>query len=125
MARATKRASGPPPRRPSQRKHAAATGPSDDGKVEVRNVNVPGHVRRLDAARYHAMRKALLRVLPRKAPGLTQREMGEAVRAAAPDFLGSHMWWMKSVQLDLEAKDEVVREKTKPLRWHRPPRSTG
>jgi len=28
-------------------------------------------------------------------------------------------WWMKTVQLDLEAKRIIAREKTKPLRWHR------
>jgi hypothetical protein len=27
-------------------------------------------------------------------------------------------WWAKAVQLDLEAKGIVVREVTKPLRWH-------
>jgi hypothetical protein len=27
-------------------------------------------------------------------------------------------WWAKAVQLDLEAKGIVVREATKPLRWH-------
>ncbi|WP_394727903.1 DUF6958 family protein [Altererythrobacter sp. GH1-8] len=27
-------------------------------------------------------------------------------------------WWAKTVQLDLEAKGKLVREETKPLRWH-------
>ena len=27
--------------------------------------------------------------------------------------------WMKCVQLDLEAKSVVIREASKPLRWHR------
>jgi hypothetical protein len=27
-------------------------------------------------------------------------------------------WWMKTVQLDLEARKIVLREKSKPLRWH-------
>ena len=27
-------------------------------------------------------------------------------------------WWAKTVQLDLEAKGIIVREKTKPLRLH-------
>ena len=27
--------------------------------------------------------------------------------------------WMKTVQLDLEAKRIIAREKTKPLQWHR------
>jgi hypothetical protein len=29
-------------------------------------------------------------------------------------------WWAKTVQLDLEAKGVVVREKSKPLRWRKP-----
>jgi hypothetical protein len=28
-------------------------------------------------------------------------------------------WWMKTVQLDLEAKGAIVREKTTPLRLHK------
>jgi hypothetical protein len=28
-------------------------------------------------------------------------------------------WWTKTVQLDLEAKGVVAREKTRPLRWHK------
>jgi len=28
-------------------------------------------------------------------------------------------WWAKTVQLDLEAKGVVIREKTKPLRWYK------
>jgi hypothetical protein len=28
-------------------------------------------------------------------------------------------WWIKTVQLDLEAKDEIERSDTKPLRWYR------
>ena len=33
---------------------------------------------------------------------------------------GAHAgWWLKTVQLDLEAKRIIVREKTTPLRLHR------
>jgi hypothetical protein len=28
-------------------------------------------------------------------------------------------WWVKFVQLDLEAKRQIVREPSKPLRWHK------
>jgi hypothetical protein len=69
------------------------------------------------------MRKAMLKVLPRKAPGLTQAEMWDALARVVPKGVfpdrGKVGWWMKSVQLDLEAKKVLVREKTKPLRWHR------
>ncbi len=28
-------------------------------------------------------------------------------------------WWAKTVQLDLEAKGVIAREKTRPLRWRK------
>lgn len=93
-----------------------------DEKVEVENVNVPGQVTRVNAAKYYAMKDALLKVLPHAAPGLTQAEMMAAVLPHLPDDLypegKTAGWWVKSVQLDLEAKGGVVREETKPLRWH-------
>ena len=101
-----------------------AAGQTDEGKrVAVENVNVPGQVTRLDAVKYEAMRKALMKVLPRKAPGLTQAEMFKAVLPHLPEdeFPGGAKagWWVKAVQLDLEAKGAIAREAVKPLRWHR------
>lgn len=93
-----------------------------DEKIEVENVNVPGQVTRVNAAKYYAMKEAMLKVLPHQAPGLTQAEMREAVIPYLPEDLypegKTAGWWAKSVQLDLEAKGTVIREDTKPLRWH-------
>lgn len=93
-------------------------------RIAVENVNTPGRVVMLDAAKHGAMRKALLKALPKRAPGLTQAEMFEAVLPHLPEDLfpggDKAAWWAKSVQLDLEAKGVVVRERAaKPLRWHR------
>ncbi len=92
-------------------------------KIVVENVNVPGHTSRVDAEKYRAMKKAFLRVLPRKSPGITQKEIGAAVVAYLPENLfpggATAGWWAKTVQLDLEAKNLVTRENCKPLRWHR------
>ncbi len=48
-------------------------------------------------------------------------EMMERVGSRAPKDLfpgKTHMWWAKCVQLDMESKHELVRDKTaKPLRW--------
>jgi hypothetical protein len=97
-------------------------GDSDD-KITVENVNVPGSTSRVNAAKYQAMKQAMLRVLPKEAPGLNQAEIREAVVAYLPDDLypggATSGWWAKTVQLDLEAKGIVVREATKPLKWHR------
>jgi len=89
----------------------------------ARSVNVPAYTHRVNAVMYEAMRKVMMKVLPRKAPGMTQAEMIDALAAAAPKSLfptkGRVAWWMKTVQLDLEAKKVVLREKVRPLRWHR------
>ena len=93
-------------------------------RVAVANINVPGYFQTVDGPKYRAMKKALLKVLPKKAPGLTQSEMMAAVLPHLPDklFPGGEKagWWTKCVQLDLEAKQLVVRDRAaKPLRWTR------
>ena len=99
-------------------------GPGPADKVVVKNVNVPGYTGRVDRTKYQAMKKALLKILPSKDPGLTQAEMFQAVAPHVPKDLfpdmGKVMWWAKSVQLDLEAKRVMVRDRaSRPLRWRR------
>jgi hypothetical protein len=93
-----------------------------DDRVTVENVNLPGKTSRVNAAKYSAMKQAMLQVLPHGEPGLNQAEIREAVIPQLPDdlFPGGKTagWWAKTVQLDLEAKGIVIREATKPLRWH-------
>jgi hypothetical protein len=92
-------------------------------RVTIQNVNVPGYSSTVDAGMYNAMKKALLKVLPGRAPGLTQSEMFTAVVPHLPNALfpggAKAGWWVKCVQLDLEAKRRIVREPSKPLRWHK------
>ena len=93
-------------------------------KIEVENVNVPGQTTRVDATMYQAARTALLRALPDVPPGLTQAEMIAATKRHLPEDLfpggAKAGWWVKCVQLDLEAKGLVVRDRAaKPLRWRR------
>jgi hypothetical protein len=89
-------------------------------KIEIRNVNIPGQVRRVDADMYEAMKRAFLKILPKRSPGLTVAEIQERVIAHLPEKLfpegGKAGWWAKTVQLDLEARGVIAREKTKPLR---------
>lgn len=92
--------------------------------IEAQNINTPGRTAKVDAQKYLAMRKALLRALPKRAPGLTQAEMGAAVLPLLPDALWPNgekaMWWVKTVQLDLEARGLVARDRaSRPLRWRR------
>jgi hypothetical protein len=73
--------------------------------IVVENINTPGRTSRVDAEKYSAMRKVLLKVLPNKAPGLTQAELREVIQPHLPQHLWPQgeksMWWMKTVQLDL------------------------
>jgi hypothetical protein len=100
-----------------------ATMSSRDEKITVENVNVPGYATRVDKAMYDAMKQAMWKVLPSKSPGLTQNEIRKAVISYLPEELfpggAKAGWWAKTVQLDQEAKGNLVREDTKPLRWHR------
>jgi len=88
----------------------------------VENVNTPGQVVKLDAAKYHDMKQAMLKAMPSSAPGMTNKEIMEAVlpHLSVSLFPGGAKrgWWSKAVQLDLEAKKIIVREQVKPLRWH-------
>ena len=91
--------------------------------VEVENVNHPGRVNYLQADLYEAMKRALLKIIPKTSPGLTVEDIRERVIAYLPEKLfpaGSKAgWWAKTVQLDLEAKGIIAREKSKPLRLHK------
>lgn len=110
-------------RTPSHRPTRRTAGSTPANTVVVRNINHPASRRPVDAAKYQAMRRALLKVLPSRSPGLTMAEAVSAVLPHLPATLfpqGAHAgWWFKTVQLDLEAKHEIVREKTRPLRVHR------
>jgi len=105
---------------PTQRAARAQAAPD---RVIVENINHPGSGRKVDAVKYRAMRRAMLRVLPSRAPGLTLTDALTAVLPQLPPALfpgGAHAgWWFKTVQLDLEAKRVIARAKTSPLRVYR------
>lgn len=72
---------------------------------------------------YTAMRRAMLQALPKSEPGVTLAELREALLPKLPAALfpggAKAGWWLKTVQLDLEAKGVAVRTKSSPLRLHR------
>lgn len=92
-------------------------------KIRIENVLQPGKTYSADPAKYEAMKKAVLTVLPKKSPGLTVAEVQNRVLTHLPEDLfpggAKSGWWMKAVQLDLEAKGIILRESTSPLRLHR------
>lgn len=91
-------------------------------KIEVENINHPGHITRVDAQKYAAAKAALLSVLPKVSPGLTQKEMLAMVKTVIDHDLFPNGeksgWWAKTVQLDLEAKGLICRQAGTPLRWY-------
>jgi hypothetical protein len=69
------------------------------------------------------MREALLTILPKDAPGLTVALAKSALLPRLPDALypggKTAGWWLKAVQLDLEARGIIARASTKPIRLFR------
>ena len=100
-----------------------------DDKVAVENPNRPGVATRVDRVKYEAMRAALLLVLPNDPPGLKVAEAKAALlpHLDATSFPGGEKagWWLKAVQLDLEAKGIIARADSRPVRLYRSRRSLG
>ena len=99
--------------------------PDAADRIEIENVNTPGCIARVNRAKYEAMRDALLSVLPSEAPGMTVAEAKAALlpRLDQALFPGGDKagWWLKAVQLDLEAKGVIARATGSPVRLHRVP----
>jgi hypothetical protein len=92
-------------------------------KYLMENAVSPDHKVSVDAAKFLAMKEAVLAVLPAEAPGITPAELREKI---APILSQEHFpggekagWWMKGVQLDLEFKGLIARGGTKPVRLYR------
>lgn len=92
-------------------------------KIEVLNPNSPGRATRVDAAKYQAMRAAMMASAPDEAPGCTVAELKSRILPLLPDelFPGGDTagWWLKCVQLDLEARELLARAKGSPVRLYR------
>jgi len=92
-------------------------------KIEIQNFISPGHVTRVDKAKYEAVKQALLAVLPAAGPGVSVADAKAQLLPLLPQelFPGGDKagWWLKAVQLDLEAKGVIAREATKPMRLRR------
>ena len=93
-------------------------------KIEIENVGQPGKTYRVDAAKFAIVREAVLKVLPAAAPGDTVADVIAGVKKILPQdvFPGGDKagWWVKAVQLDLEAKKIIARTPS-PVRLYRLP----
>lgn len=93
---------------------------SDTDKITIESATSPGHTQRVDRAKYMAMRDALIAILPAGPPGITVAEAKGALLPRLPDDLfpggAKAGWWLKAVQLDLEAKHAIRRGSDRPVR---------
>lgn len=83
-----------------------------DDMFELRHPDPSKQAGRCHAGRYHAMKAALLEVIPANAEGIAFAELREAVRAKLPATLfegASVGWFVTSVKLDLEARGQIER----------------
>jgi hypothetical protein len=107
-------------KKPTTKPAKKAPAKASTATVDVFNVLQPGKTYKRNAEKYEAARKAYLKFMPAKGPGLTQTEMHAAMKKALPSFGSTAGWWMKTVQLDAEARGDVARDKaSKPMRWKR------
>ncbi|KTE03722.1 hypothetical protein ATE68_08480 [Sphingopyxis sp. H038] len=92
-------------------------------RTEMRSITSPGFAMQVDKAKYDAMKDAILAAVPKTVPGLTVAEIKARVLPLLPEELfpggAKAGWWLKGVQLDLEARGLIARENVKPLRLHR------
>lgn len=95
----------------------------DAEKTPVENPNSPGKTVRVDAAKYAEMRGHVMATLPDAAPGMTPAELIASVKPRLSDILfpggATCGWWVKCVQLDLEAKGIIRRAEKAPVRLWR------
>lgn len=98
--------------------------------IQARNVNHPDHVENLKAEKYTVIREAMLAVLTRDEwTSFTElearvRDLLEEKKVPKSLFPkpGSVRWYCKAVQLDLEARGDIVRQpKKSPLHLRRVP----
>jgi len=99
--------------------------PKKAATIQTLNVNPGAGGARINAERYEAMKRALLKAVPRTATGIAFRELPTVVAAHLPGGKlpggGSIMWYVTTVKLDLEARGLLVRiPGSKPQRLRRP-----
>ena len=85
-------------------------------KIEVESINAPDHKVKLNAEKYGAMNDAVISSDP-----MTYAAIKDGVLPILSQeyFLGGRTsgWWIKAVQLDLEAKGVLLQHTSKPLTW--------
>jgi hypothetical protein len=88
--------------------------------IEVFNINKPGQSSFVRKDKYEEVKRVLKALMPDTSPGLTQDEMArlvvENVSGSVFEDRNKGGWWMKAVQLDLEARNKRIRQMLEELR---------
>ncbi len=91
-------------------------------RIAMESILSPGRTKNVDADKYDDMRRAMLASLPVGPPGITAAELKKLILPHLSEELfpggAKAGWWLKGVQLDLEAKALVGRSATSPLRFY-------
>lgn len=94
-----------------------------EDRIEIESITSPHRTSQVNRAKYMAMRQALLPVLPDGPPGITVAEAKQALLKHLSQEIFPYGekagWWLKAVQLDLEAKGVIARGTAKPVRLYR------
>lgn len=98
--------------RTAHTRRSAARDRKDLGKVVLRNGRTGGKGPRLDGGKYSAVRRAILKCVPRAPRSIGFAALIDAVRRHLPEGEipggGSIPWYVTSVKLDMEARGELI-----------------
>lgn len=78
-------------------------------RVECRTPTPGKKPTAIDAAKFEAFRKAILKVVPKREPGVAFSDLPELVAPHVPEGIGSLPWYTTTVKLELEVRGEIVR----------------
>lgn len=96
---------------------------SNDDTDTIEILTREGKPWRVNRAKYESTRAALMQVLPSGPPGIPFSQVQAAVLPLLDPELfpggAKSGWWLKSVQLDHEARGLVQRTPGSPLRFYR------
>ena len=99
--------------------------PGTNDTLQTRNPNPDAEGTRIDAAKYEAVRAAILRAVPEEEEGILFKDLPRAMADLLPGREipggGSTTWYCTVVKLDLEARGLIERVPgARPQRLRRP-----
>ena len=89
-----------------------------DSRIQLRKGVTGKKGRDVERAKYQLVRKEMLAVVPKRAPGIALEDLKRAMVKRVGKRLrpGSHDWWTMAAKLHLEATGEIKRIADAPQR---------